>query len=44
MLRFPHAEAIFELEHYLKLKAAPENREDTERIVEQLREKLKESK
>ena len=35
-----YAEAIFQLEHYLELKPDAENREETERIIEQLKEKL----
>ena len=38
-----YAEAIFELEHYLELTPAAENREETERIIGELREKLQES-
>lgn len=38
-----YRKAIFELEHYLELKPDAGNREETERIIEQLREKLKES-
>jgi len=38
-----YAEGIFELEHYLELKPAAENWDETERIIEQLREKLQES-
>jgi len=38
-----YAEAIFELEHYLELKPDAENRQETERIIEELRAKVKES-
>jgi len=37
-----YAEAIFELEHYLELKPDAENWEETEGIIEQLKEKLEE--
>ena len=37
-----YAEAIFELEHYLELKPEAENREETERIIEELREEVRE--
>lgn len=36
-----YSEAIFQLEHYLELKPDGENREETKRIIEQLREKVK---
>ncbi|MFH1007855.1 MAG: tetratricopeptide repeat protein [Candidatus Latescibacterota bacterium] len=39
-----YARAIFELEHYLELKPDAENPEETEGIIEQLREKLRENK
>ena len=38
-----YAEAIFELEHYLELKPDAENWEETEGIIWELREKLRES-
>ena len=38
-----YAEAIFELEHYLELKPDAENREETEGIIEELKEKLEQS-
>lgn len=38
-----YAEAIFELEHYLELKPDAENWEETEGIIEQLKENLRES-
>jgi len=33
---------MFELKHYLELKPDAENRAETESIIEQLRQKLKE--
>lgn len=36
-----HKQAVFELERYLELKPDAENREETEGIIEQLREKMK---
>lgn len=38
-----YAKAIFELEHYLELKPDAENREETEGIIWELSEKLRES-
>jgi len=38
-----YAQAVFELEHYLELKPDAENSAETEAIIKQLREKLREA-
>jgi len=38
-----YEKAVFQFERYLELKPDADNREETERIIEELRGKLKES-